>query len=376
MIKAVIGGLFGDEGKGLVVDYLCSKSSNPLVIRFSGGHQVSHTVVNGDIRHVFSNFGSGTLRNIPTYWSKYCTIEPIGLMKELSILKSLGIEPKLYIDENCPITTPYDIYYNKWLSDDCKNGTCGVGYGRTLQREELHYSLLFRDLFYPKIFKEKLRLISKLYKFEEITSFSAQVDNFIEACSNLITNSNIEVVDDSFDLNGSDYDDIIFEGSQGLLLDQNFGFFPNVTRSNTGMKNIYEICKPNIIDIYIVIRAYQTRHGNGFMTNENIPNNIYVNPLETNKDNQWQGKFRIGLLDLSLLEYALNKDSYIKRSWNKNLVITCLDHIKNEYRFTYKDEIINCFDENEFIGKISSILKIKNIYLSRNADSKYLECFN
>ena len=69
----IIGLGFGDEGKGLITDYFCSKLKNPLVIRFSGGHQVGHTVIYNDIRHMFSNFGSGTLRNIPTYWSKFCT---------------------------------------------------------------------------------------------------------------------------------------------------------------------------------------------------------------------------------------------------------------------------------------------------------------
>jgi adenylosuccinate synthase len=68
------------------------------VIRFSGGHQAGHTVVTDDTRHVFSNFGSGTLRGVPTYWSKFCTVEPIGLLNELDALKIKGYNPILYID--------------------------------------------------------------------------------------------------------------------------------------------------------------------------------------------------------------------------------------------------------------------------------------
>src|SRR5690606_12238557 len=106
--KAVIGIGFGDEGKGITTDFLCSRSRNPIVVRFSGGHQAGHTVVLNGVRHVFSNFGSGTLRGAPTYWAKYCTVNPIGIINELDSLIKKGITPKLYIDEKCPITTPYD----------------------------------------------------------------------------------------------------------------------------------------------------------------------------------------------------------------------------------------------------------------------------
>src|SRR4030042_4301177 len=157
----IIGLGFGDEGKGLITDYFCSKLKNPLVIRFSGGHQVGHTVIYNDIRHMFSNFGSGTLRNIPTYWSKFCTINPIGLINEMNNLNKLGIFPILYIDERCPITTPFDIKANLLFEKDNDNGSVGVGFGKTIEREENFYSLTFLDLFYKDIFMEKLNQIKK-----------------------------------------------------------------------------------------------------------------------------------------------------------------------------------------------------------------------
>lgn len=91
MRKAVIGLGFGDEGKGITTDYLCSKTKNPLVVRFCGGSQVGHTVVHNGIRHVFSSFGSGTLRGVPTYWSHKCALDPIGMLNELDVLKEKGI---------------------------------------------------------------------------------------------------------------------------------------------------------------------------------------------------------------------------------------------------------------------------------------------
>lgn len=366
MNKIVIGLGFGDEGKGIFTDYLCSQSPNSLVIRFSGGHQVSHTVVTDDISHVFSNFGSGTLRGVPTYWSKYCTVEPFGLLNELKKLKDKGVSPCLYIDEKCPITTPYDIAINQLLEDKNCHGSCGVGFGTTIEREEKHYSLTFLDLFYPRVLKHKLDLIGNYYNID------VKLENYIQLCDVLINQTCIHKFNQM--PRSSIYENYIYEGSQGLLLDQNYGFFPNVTRTNTGLTNIKIVSHSQDSELFLVTRAYQTRHGNGFMTNENIPHNISDNPLETNKENKYQGKFRKSLLDVSLLEYAIKKDEDIKHM-RKRLVITCLDHIVNEYRFTYNGEIIYCSDEKEFIDRVSGLLNIDKVFVSRSNNSKNIMRF-
>jgi adenylosuccinate synthase len=362
MNKAVIGLGFGDEGKGLVVDYLCSKSPDSLVVRYCGGHQVGHTVVHDGIRHVFSNFGSGALRGSNTYWSKFCTVEPVGLIREADILKEHGKTAGIFIDERCPITTPWDIYHNREKNHKTKHGSVGVGFGSTIQREENFYSLTFLDLFYEDIFNAKLQAIAKYYGEEEYNP--VDLENFIDSCCKIPHRTNIIRVRDIPKAH-----DYIYEGSQGLLLDQHYGFFPNVTRSNTGTKNILAL-GDYMFEVFLVTRAYQTRHGNGFMTNEGKPHNIKSNPMETNKLHPYQGEFRRSLLDLSLLEYAIAKDEYVSRCHNKNLVITCLDHIESDYRFTYEGSIYGFVNEEDFVLKISKILKIRNIYLSHSEDSK------
>jgi len=378
MKKIVIGLGFGDEGKGLVVDWLASQNKNSIVVRFSGGHQVGHTVFTDETNHIFSNFGSGTLRGIPTYWSRFCTVEPIGLLTELKILKDKNINPILYIDENCPITTPYDINHNHNFESINKHGSCGVGFGATIEREEKFYSLKFLDLFHSKIFNNKLESIRNYYHTPNI-----DIESFIACCKILI---NPTCMESKIELKKfiPRSDNFIFEGSQGLLLDKNIGFFPNVTRANTSTENILELIKEEQAlwfhggfeeEIYLVTRAYQTRHGNGFMTNEDIPHNIIENENETNKDNKYQGKFRKSLLDLSLLKYGLNKEIYINTHYNKTLVITCLDQVVNDYRFTYNDEIVCCLDEDDFVTKISNILNIKKVYISRTNNSKNIVRF-
>ena len=369
MNSAVIGLGFGDEGKGLVTEYLCSKSTNPLVVRYSGGQQAGHTVVKDGVRHIFSNFGSGTLSGIPTYWSKFCTVDPIAVTNELHILQKKGITPKLYIDYKCPITTPYDAFHNQ--ACDKFNGTCGVGVGTTIAREENYYSLLIEDLRNKTAFHMKLDLIGRYYGMHlDLRKFLKRVEEMLHHECIVFVNHSLPWINK---------DNFVLEGSQGLLLDQNIGFFPHVSRGNTGTKNILSIFGDyefRNLDLYLVTRAYQTRHGNGPMTNEDLPHNIKLDPDETNITNAHQGPFRRSLLDIDLLRYALYKDEGINKVLRKTLVITCLDHIKNEYRFTHKGDIVNCRDEEDFIIQVSFLLDLEeNVLVSESPYSNKIQKF-
>ena len=363
---------FGDSGKGITTDYLCSQTENPLVVRFNGGQQAGHTVYANGKNHVFANFGSGTLGGVTTYWSKYCTVEPIGLMNELQILFSKDVKPLLFIDERCPITTPYDMHYNQTDKANIDNGTCGVGVGATIQREENNYHLTFGDLFTPFVFKTKVEMIKQYYsKITALDINCISLDRFFECVEKVNSANSIHCC---YNLPLT-YQTLIFEGGQGLLLDKEIGFFPHVTRSNCGTKNIIEMgYKP---ELYLVTRAYQTRHGNGIMSNEHIPFKIKDNPFESNITNQYQGTFRKSMLDLDLLFYGIYKDDYIRKTMMKkihkvNLVITCIDNLE-EYKFSYQGKIYSFDNKNQFIGNIRQLLGIENLYISESPYSDKIE---
>ena len=361
MKSAVIGLGFGDEGKGMFVDYLASQNTNSVVARFSGGHQVGHMVNTGEVRHVFSNFGSGTLRGVPTYWGKDCTVDPVGLMKEFVELGRKKITPKLFVDALCPITTPFDKYANIQWEEKASHGTVGVGFGKTIEREENFYSLKFIDIMYPTIFSEKLGRIEDYYGFEvdtyELKQFLDDVRRLRELINN---NSYIVIVKNQKEAKEILGDNIIYEGSQGLMLDPHIGFFPNVTRSNLIPKD------DEIDNYYFITRAYGTRHGNGYLPNEDFNFKIKVNPEEVNVDTGIQGSFRRAILDVSLLEYSYNRFLAEHKSDNKKhmLVITCLDHL-DIYSFTSsRHGLIYSFDNKEdFCKTISKTLKIPFVFM-------------
>ena len=173
-IIIVVGLGFGDEGKGMTVNSLCSDPNNEMVIRMSGGQQCGHTVVTDKIRHVFSSFGSGTLKGVPTYWSEYCTVDPMSVIKEGNKLIEQGITPKIIYNANAMITTPFDVVQNIIVDLNKGHGTVGVGFGATIQRNESHYRLNVRDLYFSKIRDEKLKNILKYYGYTTPLNTKAQ----------------------------------------------------------------------------------------------------------------------------------------------------------------------------------------------------------
>lgn len=89
----VIGASLGDESKGATVDWLCSTQPIDMVVRFNGGFQAAHNVCMADGRHhCFSQFGSGTLRGVPTYIDSHVIVNPFAFQTEKFHLQRLGAD--------------------------------------------------------------------------------------------------------------------------------------------------------------------------------------------------------------------------------------------------------------------------------------------
>lgn len=351
-IKAsiVIGLGFGDEGKGLTTDYLCSQSLSPLVIRFNGGPQAGHTVcaANG-LRHVFSSFGSGTLRGAATYWSAWCTLSPSALLNEYRALTGSGIYPQLYLDESCAVTTHYDVLYNRLLEQQrgtLRHGSCGMGFGNTLQRHEAKVTFVAGDLIYPERCMEKLKQIRLFYALKARTELNIDFtelehdqedQRFMAYLAEMqtIINRHIFITSEKAVFENTQWDQYIFEGAQGVLLDMDFGYFPHVTRSHTTSKNALELIRRNKINIssatlFAVSRVYHSRHGEGPFVAHAEQLLLKNNEMETNVLNDFQGNFRTGPLDLDQLNYAIKSEISQNNGIAKQLVLTCADQVNED----------------------------------------------
>lgn len=313
-VKIVLGHAFGDEGKGVTVQWLCKQAiergKRPLVIRFSGGPQAAHTIVNNGVEHICSSFGSGVLLGVPTYLCRDVFIDPICLVNELRKLKAKGAYPKIYGTMRY-IITPYDVIAGRKDAKVIADGTCGKGIYPTFKRYQSAGC-------YSNYGPHNLAMAAAYHKLDRIKDYDRM---FNDALSEIM-----EIAEDEAKFN--DFDVYIFEGSQGLLLDMERGFYPNVTPSKVGLNAIPSGFLRDA-ELYLVTRSYTTRHGNGYEPkfHELLPD--LGNKHETNIDNEYQGAFKTGLLDIPLLNTAYSRhciDNYVKMyNMKQNLVVTHTD---------------------------------------------------
>jgi len=338
--KIIIDLMFGDSGKGITTDYFSHLfSDDAIVVRYTGGHQAGHTVHIGEKSHIFSNFGSGTFRNVPTYFTEHCTMYPVTIWNELKVLKEKMVTPLVYYHPLVKLTTPYDVVFNRMIEKKNGHGSCGLGIGTTMARNnDSGYKLYAIDLSNITILKVKLNQIYHYYrsKFPDLSD-REQFDILCEkeriAFDKAVENLTFNIASYEY---LKTYSHLIFEGAQGILLDMKHGIFPNVTYGNTTSKNALEVCEKigvTDIELFYITRCYQTRHGNGWMSNND--NIILINnENEINVFNEWQGNFRVGEIDYDLLNYSIAVDTIYSKTAKRNLVVTCLDQ-RSDFNFDY-----------------------------------------
>ena len=340
MNKVVIGANFGDEGKGLMTDYFVSQFKGKcFVVRFNGGSQASHTVVTPEgKRHKFSHFGAGSFLGAPTYLSCFFIANPMTFLKELAELDFL---PVVCMDGECLITTPYDMHINQLLEfsrGDKRHGSCGVGINETVDRSsKKEYCLKAKDLRDDTVWRDKFKRIAEEHypkRLEEIDQPNPDFHHhmFVEHFEEFI--SKVTICDHGILEN----QDIVFEGAQGLLLDQNHRFFPYVTRSNTGFQNVRVLLEEmqrtdEETEVVYVTRSYLTRHGRGPFPTE-IDRLPYKNVVDdTNVLHEFQEHLRFGVLDvsglLSRIKEDIKEDTVNENVSRVSIAVTCLDQVDN-----------------------------------------------
>ena len=301
-IKVVIGANYGDEGKGLVTYCLTKEASRQgrkvLNVLYNGGSQRGHTA-NGVIHHAL---GSGTTIGADTYLNQWFMVDPIALWLE---------QAEVYIHPSCRLVLPCDVVNNQQKElerGEKKHGSCGMGiYEACLRSSFPEYNLKVSDLYDIPNLYDKLIRVEKKFGYPKDLVYNNE--NFMRAAKWVSNNCNpFENEERLFDY----FDTIIFEGGQGLLLDQiHIDKTKNLTPSSPGIRNcISAINKCGIQpDLFYVSRTYQTRHGVGEMENECHKDNI--NALiedETNQPNPWQDTIRYGYLDPEKLFNRVSDD--------------------------------------------------------------------
>ena len=346
--RAVIGAGWGDEAKGATVDRLVAGPGS-VVVRHNGGAQAGHTVVAADgRRHVFHHVGSGAFRGAATFLSRHFASSPVHFLPELAELGALGVRPVVRADRRGLLTTPYDMLVNQVVETargGARHGSTGYGFGETVERAGRGFGTTLDDL------GDEGALLAKLARIRDewvparlealgVASIPAEYADLLSPSNEALAeaflvaaerfSAAVGIEDDARAL--WDADQVVFEGAQGLALDQARGAFPFVTRSFTGIRNVLEIAAEadiRRVEATYATRCYATRHGAGPFPGEAArpPVPGFADP--TNVPNAWQGSLRFAPLDVDALSARIAADIGDAGGTGvevaASLTVTCLD---------------------------------------------------
>ena len=313
---AVIGKNFGDEGKGFTCSRLASSLKNALIIKHNGGGQAGHTVEDpeGKWRFIHHQIGAGAEYHVPTLFADSFMPDLFQLGKEVKAFTELfGFRPILYSEKNVRVTTVEDVLLNMGAEvarGKNRYGSCGMGIEECVQRNAAGYGITVEELagWSKQDLVDRLKQIRKEYTGRRAKILGIYPSNpYYEMLNNetVLENFVIEVKENVKLLKLVDADRIwleefqhlIFETGQGLLLDQdNEAYAPHLTSSKTGIHNsaiFLEKRGLSLEEAIYVTRPYVTRHGNGPLPCEVDPSELPgVGEDLTNRPNEWQGTLR------------------------------------------------------------------------------------
>ncbi len=278
-VVALVGGQWGDEGKGKVIDSLAAKAD--MVVRYAGGDNAGHTTVNPH--------GTFRLHLIPSgifYHDVRCVIgngvvvNPAVLLREMAELRERRVDTRnLVVSDRAHLIMPYHILLDKLEEQRRGQGAIGTtqrGIGPAFVDKVARTGLRVGDLLSATVFRSRLEevmeqknaLLTSLYQhpaisvddvYKQYMDFGAQLRGHIT--------DTLPLIHDSI----ARGDTVMLEGAQGALLDTDFGTYPFVTSSSplAGSATVGSGIGPTHIDrVMGVFKAYATRVGSGPMPTE------------------------------------------------------------------------------------------------------------
>ncbi len=271
---AVLGCLYGDEGKAKITDFLAEKAD--AVIRFQGGNNAGHTIHLEDKKYVFHLVPAGIL-----YKDKICVlgagvvVNPYQLLEEMGALERQGIafEGRFKIDPRTTLVLPHHVALDNKREDTpglTKIGTTKRGIGPAYADNVSRVALRVSHILDEKVLRERLENFYHTHGFP-FDDFEEQVKELFAVGQKLkqYTESVPYLLNEMYEEGKT----LLFEGAQGALLDVNFGTYPFVTSSNTISGAIATgtgfppVKIERVVGVY---KSYFTRVGNGpFVTELN-----------------------------------------------------------------------------------------------------------
>jgi adenylosuccinate synthase len=364
---------FGDAGKGLLTDFLVRRTGATVVVRYNGGAQAGHNVVSPEGRHhTFAQLGAGSfVPGVRTFLSRHVVVHPTALLAEAAVFAlaagsagsrattAADVLSRVRISERALIVTPFHQAAGRLRElarGAARHGSCGVGIGETVA-DALRWpdeAIVAGDLRDPAALRAKLRRVRERMRAEAemcAGAAGAAADTAAAAgAAEVSATAAKEAMAATATMAAREWaifaeDDVaarwlaaavqlaalgvvvpdatlttwlagaraaVFEGAQGVLLDEAHGFHPYTTWSRCTPANALELLAEAQraggftaeVERIGVLRAHAVRHGPGPLPTETAELRSAV--VEHNITGAWQGAVRYGWFDAVLARYALD----------------------------------------------------------------------
>ena len=275
----IVGAQWGDEGKGKVVDFLAEEAD--VVVRYSGGSNAGHTVINEKGEFALHLIPSGIFRpHVDAVIGPGVVLDPVVLLGELESLNERGVDTsRLFISDHTHIVMPYHIMLDQ-LEEQARGsnaiGTTGRGIGPAYVDKVARTGIRLGDLLdetylasrLENVVTQKNRLLTRVFDAEPIDfdALHAEVRSWGDALRPYVASVEHRILDRL--ARGAR---VVLEGAQGAMLDLDHGTYPYVTSSSVSIGGACTglgISPREIVGIIGVFKAYSTRVGAGPMTTE------------------------------------------------------------------------------------------------------------
>ncbi len=381
----IIGAQWGDEGKGKLIDYLSGNSD--LVVRFHGGNNAGHTVIN--------KYGKFAMHLVPSGIFNKRAKAVIGngvildlevLVSEIKLLEKAGIKLKgrLFISPRCHVIMPYHRILDRLYEEakgKTKTGTTGKGIGPTYSDKVSYNGIRLFDFFDKKRFSEKLNtqllIKNKILKAlgekplsqkdieKKYFKFFNKIKPFIK--------ESFSVVFDALEKKK----DVLLEGAHGVFLDNDWGTYPFVTASTVlsgGVTAGAGIAPQKIGKIIGVIKAYTTRVGAGPFPTELFDKTGEILTEVGHEYGTTTGrKRRCGWFDAELIRFGAKINGFTDLAITKLDILDGFKEIKICTHYTLNGKRVNYEDgDANFLAKVKPVYKtLKGWQKNTNGIKKY-----
>lgn len=362
MCDVVLGAQWGDEGKGKLVDILCDDIE--VCARCAGGNNAGHTIVVGKTKYDFhmlpsglvnprcqNILGSGVVVHIPSFFEELENLEK----------KGLDCRNRLFVSSRAHLVFDFHQRTDKLkeaeLSENKKSiGTTGKGIGPTYSTKASRSGIRVHHLVSDdpgawEEFKTRYyRLVNSRYK--RYGEFEYDVEAELERYQKYREVLKPFVVDSVNFMHKAikDKKKILVEGANALMLDIDFGTYPYVTSSSTGIGGVLTglgLPPTAIRNVYGVVKAYTTRVGEGpFPTEQLNEDGEKLQDIGAEFGVTTGRKRRCGWLDLVVMKYSTAINGYTSLNITKLDVLDTFKEIKVAVSYTYKGKKLESFPED------------------------------